>query len=117
MRVRVEMFECDTIPAAIEKKTQIDAKPDEEPVVTFSGRVGLNTPMGQIPVPFEIDATTIEEAFNKYVATATKAGNEAHVEMEKQIAQQQVEQSKAIVGPNGNIIGPDGAMKFPPPQG
>jgi hypothetical protein len=118
MRVKVEMFECDQIPAAIEMKTQIDADPGTKPVITFHGRVGLNTPVGPQPVPFQIDAKTIEEAFNKYFATATEAGNAAQTKFEDHIAQMELEKKReeasAIVGPNGNIIGPDGTMKFPP---
>jgi len=82
----------------IEVLSPIDNSPPR-----FIGHVtlGFQTPMGvqQIPVTFEIDAPTIEEAFPKFEQCAEPQIEEARKSIEEEIRKLRQEASSRIIRP------------------
>ena len=70
----------------------------------FVGRVnlGLQTPMGMqsMPVSFEIEAVTVQEAFEKFSARAETEVETARKEVEQQIQEMRRRSQSRIVTPD-----------------
>jgi hypothetical protein len=93
----------------------LDGSVDSARPVLFSGQTQLLTPAGVLPLAFEIEAATLEEALQKFpegVKTALEQAIDEAREMRR-------EQASRIVVPEvgGGAIGPGagggGKIKFP----
>ena len=56
---------------------KLDGSPDTTRAVSFSGQTQLLTPAGVLPLAFEIDATTLEDALRKFPDAMKRALDEA----------------------------------------
>lgn len=74
-----------------------DGSPDSSRQVVYAGSASLMTPMGSLPLQFEIEADSIEDALAKFPDEANKALERAL----KEIEEMRREQS------GGGIITPD----------
>ncbi len=88
---------------------------NEDEESRFVGHVGLGmqTPMGmqQIPVSFEIEAESIEEAFEMFAAHANPQIEDTRKQIEQEVQKMRKESSNRIVRPGdmnlqnqGNVI-------------
>lgn len=66
-----------------------DGSDDSSRDVVFEGQASLMTPAGALPLHFEIDATTMEEALEKYPTVAQQALEETLEEMQRMRREQQ----------------------------
>lgn len=85
-----------------------DGKPDPARPVQFSGQTQLLTPMGAVPLVFDIEASTLAEAIERFPA-AMREAVERTVEEVKELRRQA---ASSIVVPDmasgGGIGGPGG---------
>jgi hypothetical protein len=81
-----------------------DGSPDAGRQPVYVGEAQIMTPMGAIPVTFEIDATSLDEAITQY-AGAAKEGIERTV---KEIQDMRRQQASSIVVPQGGAGLPGG---------
>jgi hypothetical protein len=95
---------------------RIDGTTDSGRAVLYSGQTQLLTPAGVLPLVFDIDATTLEEAIRKFPEAVRAALDEA-IEEAREMRR---EQASRIVVPDvgGAAIGPapvpgGGKIKFP----
>jgi len=91
----------------------IDGAPDASRPVLFSGQTQLLTPAGVLPLMFEIEAHTLEEAIKKFpdgVKDALEQAIDEAREMRREAASRIVvpDVGGAAVGPPGG-----GKIKFP----
>lgn len=56
---------------------KLDGSPDTSRVVLFSGQTQLLTPAGVLPLAFEIEAATLEDAIKKFPEAMKRALEEA----------------------------------------
>ena len=56
---------------------KLDGSPDTSRVVLFSGQTQLLTPAGVLPLAFEIEAATLEDALKKFPDAMKRALDEA----------------------------------------
>lgn len=75
-----------------------DGTPDISRTPLFTGEVQILTPMGALPVSFEIEATTLADAIAKY-NDAAQAGVEQTV---KELQEMRRQAQSSIVIPQGN---------------
>ena len=87
---------------------KVDGSDDASRPVLFSGQTQLLTPMGVLPLAFELDATTIEVACAKF-PYAVKLAIEQAIEEAREMRR---EQASRIVVPEAG-----GAMGGPPGGG
>ncbi|MBV8784485.1 MAG: hypothetical protein JOZ67_09880 [Gammaproteobacteria bacterium] len=92
----------------------IDGAPDATRPVLFSGQTQLLTPAGVLPLGFEIEAQTLEEALRKFpdgVKVALEQAIDEAREMRREAA------SRIVVPEAGAGVGPGpaagGKIKFP----
>ena len=85
-----------------------DGSPDPTRKPAYVGEAQILTPMGAIPVTFEIDAVTLADAINKYDAAA-KVGVERTV---KEIQEMRRQAASSIVVPQGGLPG-GGKIQMP----
>ncbi len=78
---------------------------DESRPVSYVGQAQMLTPMGSVPLAFEIDATSLDEAARKF-ADAAKA---AIAETQREIEELRREAASSIVVPQGPNSGMGGA--------
>ena len=74
-----------------------DGSPDSSRESLYVGEAQILTPMGAVPVTFDIDATTLDEAMKGYAAAA-KEGVERMV---KEIQEYRRQAASSIVIPQG----------------
>jgi hypothetical protein len=83
---------------SIEKVTSLDGSETK-----YMGRVSLaiNTPMGMntLPISFELDTPTIEEAFEKFEAQAEIEIEKAKIELQEQLQELRQKAQNRIVTP------------------
>lgn len=91
-----------------------DGSPDPARPVLFSGQTQLLTPAGVLPLGFEIDARTLEEALKRFpegVKIALEQAIDEAREMRREAA------SRIVVPEVGGAVGPGpaggGKIKFP----
>lgn len=93
-----------------------DGAPDASRAVLFSGQTQLLTPAGVLPLGFEIEAQTLEEALKKFpegVKVALEQAIDEAREMRREAA------SRIVVPDVGSGVGPGpgpaggGKIKFP----
>jgi hypothetical protein len=93
----------------------VDGSPDPSRPVLFSGQTQLLTPAGVLPLGFDIEATTLAEALEKF-PEGVKIALEQAIEEAREIRR---EQASRIVVPDvgGANVGPGpaggGKIKFP----
>jgi hypothetical protein len=78
-----------------------DGSPDAGRKPLYVGEAQILTPMGAIPVTFDIEAATLDEAIKKYAAAA-KEGVERTV---KEIQEMRRQAASSIVIPQGGMPG------------
>jgi hypothetical protein len=94
---------------------KVDGSPDTSRTVLFSGQTQLLTPAGVLPLGFEIEATTLAEALDKF-PEGVKVALEQAIEEAREMRR---EQASRIVVPDvgGANVGPGpaggGKIKFP----
>jgi hypothetical protein len=87
-----------------------DGSDDTSRAVQFSGQTQLLTPMGVLPLAFELEATTIEDACAKF-PDAVKVAIEQAIEEAREMRR---EQASRIVVPEAGAMGgaPGGRIKL-----
>ena len=84
-----------------------DGSPDPGRATVYVGEAQILTPMGALPVSFEIEAATLAEAIQNYAAAA-KEGVERTV---KEIQEMRRQAASSIVIPQGGAAGlPPGGL-------
>jgi hypothetical protein len=88
-----------------------DGSADDSREVEFVGETQIMTPMGALPINFQIEAKTLDEAVEKY----GDAGKEAVEKAVKELQQMRREAASSIVLPEGmgGGAGPGGGIKLP----
>ncbi|MEK9963732.1 MAG: hypothetical protein VW776_05385 [Betaproteobacteria bacterium] len=88
-----------------------DGSADDSREVEFVGETQIMTPMGALPINFQIEAKTLDEAVEKY----GDAGKEAVEKAVKELQQMRREAASSIVLPEGmgGGAGPVGGIKLP----
>ena len=94
---------------------KLDGSTDASRAVLFSGQTQLLTPAGVLPLVFEIDAATFEEALEKF-PEGVKAALEQAIEEAREMRRESA--SRIVVpevgaGPIGPGAGGGGKIKFP----
>jgi hypothetical protein len=97
---------------------KLDGSPDTTRVVLFSGQTQLLTPAGVLPLAFEIEATTLEDAIKKFPDAMKRALDEAIEEareFRREAASRIVvpEAGAGALGPGPGASGGGGRIKFP----
>jgi hypothetical protein len=91
-----------------------DGTPDPSRPVMFSGQTQLLTPAGVLPLGFEIEARTLEEALNKF-PEGVKAALEQAIDEARELRREAA--SRIVVPEVGGGVGPGpaagGKIKFP----
>ena len=95
----------------------IDGAPDTTRPVLFSGQTQLLTPAGVLPLGFEIEAKTLEEALQKF-PEGVKAALEQAIDEARELRREAA--SRILVPEVGGGVGPvsgpaagGGKIKFP----
>ena len=92
-----------------------DGSADDSRGDEFVGETQIMTPMGALPINFQIEAKTLDEAVEKY----GDAGKEAVEKAVKELQQMRREAASSIVLPDsmgsgmGGGAGPGGGIKLP----
>ncbi len=109
---REEVF-TDRKVGTVRRLTPVNGAGETDPSrpVLFVGETQILTPMGTLPLSFEISAATLEEAAKGYEDAAKKAVEKAVEELNEL----RREAASSIVVPQGGVGGPAGG--FPPPPG
>ncbi|HEX4647200.1 MAG TPA: hypothetical protein VH111_00090 [Steroidobacteraceae bacterium] len=92
-----------------------DGAPDPSRPVLFSGQTQLLTPAGVLPLGFEIEAATLEEALRKF-PEGVKRGLEEAIDEARELRREAA--SRIVVPDVGSAVGPGpggggGKIKFP----
>jgi hypothetical protein len=89
-----------------------DGSPDPSRTVLFSGQTQLLTPAGVLPLGFEIEAATLQEALDKF-PEGVKMALEQAIEEAREMRREQA--SRIVVPDIGATPGPSGGgkIKFP----
>ncbi|WP_448510705.1 hypothetical protein [Immundisolibacter sp.] len=82
-----------------------DGQPDAARPVLFVGQTQILTPMGALPLSFEMPATTLREALDQFPVAAQKALEETARELQEM----RREQASSIVVPEVGMGGLGGA--------
>jgi hypothetical protein len=94
-----------------------DGTADPARTVLFSGQTQLLTPAGVLPLVFELEATTLEEAIRKFpdgVKAALEQAIDEAREMRREAASRiVVPEVGAGVGPGPGAVPGGGKIKFP----
>ena len=95
----------------------LDGAPDSSRPVLFSGQTQLLTPAGVLPLGFEIEAKTLEEALQKF-PEGVKAALEQAIDEARELRREAA--SRILVPEVGGGVGPvagptagGGKIKFP----
>jgi len=85
----------------IRRLTPVDAQgaPDRSKPVTYTGETQVVTPMGALPIAFEIDAATLEDAAKKFGELA----KEAIERTVKELQEMRRQAASSIVIPQGGM--------------
>ena len=91
-----------------------DGSPDPRRPVLFSGQTQLLTPAGVLPLGFEIEAKTLEEALKKF-PEGVKIALEQAIDEARELRREAA--SRIVVPEVGGAVGPGpaagGKIKFP----
>jgi len=108
---REEMF-TDRRAGTLRRLTPVtaDGSVDATRAVLFSGQTQLLTPGGVLPLGFDIEAATMQEALNRFPEAVKQALDEA-IEEAREMRR---EQASRIVVPDAGSLPPGGGkIKFP----
>ncbi len=86
-----------------------EGAPDSSRVTLFIGQVSVMTPMGTLPISFEIDATTLAEALPKFAEGARAGVDEAMRELQ----QMRRESASSLVLPESAAPAPGSRIRLP----
>ena len=97
---------------------KLDGSPDTTRAVLFSGQTQLLTPAGVLPLSFDIEASTLEDALKRFPEAMKRALDEAIEEAReyrREAASRIVvpEVGAAGIGPGPGTQGGGGKIKFP----
>ncbi len=97
---------------------KLDGSPDTTRAVLFSGQTQLLTPAGVLPLSFDIEASTLEDALKKFPEAMKRALDEAIEEAReyrREAASRIVvpEVGAGAIGPGPGAPGGGGKIKFP----
>lgn len=81
-----------------------DGSTDDKRKVLYVGQTQLMTPVGALPLAFEIDAASLDEAVTKFPAAARVSVERAV----KELKEMQREAASSIVIPERGAVGPGG---------
>lgn len=81
-----------------------DGSPDPGRPVTYLGEMQLMTPMGSLPIAFEIGAATLDEAVGKFGPLAKTAMEEAARELQEMRRQASSQIVVPGAAPSGKIL-------------
>ena len=81
-----------------------DASPDSARPTLYVGQISVMTPMGTLPISFELPGTTLAEALEKFADAARTAVDEAMTELQ----QMRREAASSIVIPEPGAVPPAG---------
>jgi hypothetical protein len=87
-----------------------DGTPDADRPVLFVGQTQVLTPAGALPLNFEIEAATLEEAVQQFGEHARQALNQTMQRLEEMRREQA---SSLIVPGAGGPSGPGGGIQIP----
>lgn len=107
---REEMF-TDRKAGTLRRLTPVksDGSDDTSRPVLFSGQTQLLTPMGVLPLAFELDATNIDDACAKF-PDAVKVAIEQAIEEAREMRREQA--SRIVVPEAGGMGGPPGGGRI-----
>ncbi len=107
---REEMF-TDRRAGTLRRLTPVtaDGSVDATRAVLFSGQTQLLTPGGVLPLGFDIEAATMQEALNRFPDAVKQALDEA-IEEAREMRR---EQASRIVVPDAGSLPSGGKIKFP----
>ena len=107
---REEMF-TDRKAGTLRRLTPVksDGSDDTSRPVLFSGQTQLLTPMGVLPLAFELDATSIDDACAKF-PDAVKVAIEQAIEEAREMRREQA--SRIVVPEAGGMGGPPGGGRI-----
>jgi hypothetical protein len=90
--------------------TPVDShgKPDSNRAPVFTGQVSIMTPMGTLPIGFDIEANNLGEAWPKFGEAAQKAVEDTM----REIQQMRREQASSLVIPESAQSVPSGASRI-----
>lgn len=83
---------------------KVDGSPDPGRKVVYMGEAQAMTPLGALPLNFELDAQSLEEAIAKYPEALKKTLERATQELQEMRRQA----ASSIVVPQGGQVGPGG---------
>jgi hypothetical protein len=86
-----------------------DGSPDAARATLFIGQVSIMTPMGTLPISFEIDATSLAEALPKFTDGARAGVDEAMRELQ----QMRRESASSLVLPESAAPAPGSRIRMP----
>jgi hypothetical protein len=93
--------------------TPVDAsgQPDPARATVFTGQVSVMTPMGTLPIGFDIEVSSLAEAWPKFGESAQKAVEETM----REIQQMRREQASSLVIPDaaGGLGGQASRIRMP----
>jgi len=95
---------------------KVDGSDDASRPVLFSGQTQLLTPAGVLPLAFEIEATSLEDAiakFPQFVKLALEDAIEEAREMRREAASRIVVPDAGAASALGAAAAPGGKIKFP----
>ena len=97
----VEEIFTDRRVGTIRRLTPVDAQgePDRSKPVTYTGETQVVTPMGALPIAFEIEAASLEEAAKKFGALA----KEAIERTVKELQEMRRQAASSLVIPQGGM--------------
>ena len=90
--------------------TKTDGQPDPARTTLFVGQISVMTPMGTLPISFELPGATLAEALETFAEGARTAVDEAMTELQ----QMRREAASSIVIPEpGAVPPPGGRIRMP----
>lgn len=90
------------------KPIKPDGSADSSREIVYTGQAQMLTPMGAIPLNFEIDASTLAEAIDKF----SDAANVAMERTAKELQELRREQASSIVVPGASDLPAGGKIQL-----
>jgi hypothetical protein len=90
-----------------------DGAPDPARPVLFTGQAHIVTPAGTLPIAFDIEATTLAEAAERFAATAKVAIEDTLHELQEIRRQAASQIVVPDAGTASQIVGPGGKLRMP----
>jgi hypothetical protein len=88
---------------------QADGSPDTTRKTLYAGQVSIMTPMGTLPISFELDTATLAEAIAQFAEGASAAVEDAMRELQ----QMRRESASSLVLPGAGDMPPASKLRMP----